>query len=51
MKTLKYILIAILLGINFASCTPDDSVKENETLKTEVLSTNGENEEIEEDEG
>ena len=50
MKTLKYILIAILLGVNFASCTPDDSVKENEILKTEVLSTNGSDTEIEEDE-
>ncbi|WP_160111996.1 hypothetical protein [Aquimarina sp. AU58] len=49
MRTLKYILIAILLGVNFASCTPDDSVKENEILKTEVLSTDGENEVIEED--
>ncbi|MBG6130297.1 hypothetical protein IWQ47_001620 [Aquimarina sp. EL_43] len=50
MKTLKYILIAILLGVNFASCTPDDSVKENETLKTEVLSTDGDDEGIEDDE-
>jgi hypothetical protein len=46
MKTLKYILLAILLGVNLASCTPDDSVKESETLKTEVLSTTGEDEEI-----
>lgn len=51
MKTLKYILLAILLGVNFVSCTPDDSVKENETLQTEVLSTTGTNEGLEEDEG
>ncbi len=49
MRTLKYILIAILLGVNLTSCTPDDSVTENETLQTEVLSTDGENEVIEED--
>ncbi|WP_159099318.1 hypothetical protein [Aquimarina spinulae] len=49
MRTLKYILIAILLGVNFASCTPDDSVKENETLQTEVLSTTGDDEILEED--
>ncbi|PKV53166.1 hypothetical protein ATE84_5302 [Aquimarina sp. MAR_2010_214] len=48
MKTLKYILIAVLLGVNLASCTPDDSVKENETLQTEVLCTKGEDEVIEE---
>ncbi len=51
MRTLRYILLAILLGVNFVSCTPDDSVKENETLQTEVLSTKGDKEVIEEDEG
>lgn len=50
MKTLKYILLAILLGVNLASCTPDDSVKENEILKTEVLSTSGNDEVLEDDE-
>ncbi|WP_438425733.1 hypothetical protein [Aquimarina macrocephali] len=51
MRTLRYILLAILLGVNLVSCTPDDSVKENETLQTEVLSTSGNDEGIEEDEG
>ncbi len=41
MKTLKYILVAILLGVNLVSCTPDDSVQENETLHTEVSFTKG----------
>lgn len=50
MRTLKYILIAILLGVNLTSCTPDDSVTENETLKTEVLSTDGDDETLEGDE-
>lgn len=51
MRTLRYILLAILLGVNLVSCTPDDSVKENETLQTEVISTTGNDEVIEEDEG
>ncbi|WP_159025421.1 hypothetical protein [Aquimarina sp. Aq78] len=50
MKTLRYILLAILLGVNIVSCTPDDSVKENETLQTEVLSTSGDDEVLEDDE-
>ncbi|WP_282085036.1 hypothetical protein [Aquimarina algiphila] len=51
MKTLKHILlIALLLCVNLTSCTPDDSVTENEKLHTEVLNTTGEDEGLEEDE-
>ncbi|WP_161634378.1 hypothetical protein [Aquimarina pacifica] len=49
MKNLKYIALAILLGINLVSCTPDDSVQENETLHTEVSFTKGEDQILEED--
>ncbi len=37
MKTLKYTILAFLLGINFVSCTPDNIGIEDETL--EVLET------------
>ncbi len=51
MKTLKHILlIALLLCVNLTSCTPDDSVTENEKLHTEVLNTDGEDEVLEDDE-
>ncbi|WP_158250460.1 MULTISPECIES: hypothetical protein [Aquimarina] len=51
MKTLRYLLVlTILLCINLTSCSPDDSVTENETLHTEVLGTDGDNEKIGEDE-
>ncbi|WP_103072116.1 hypothetical protein [Aquimarina sediminis] len=49
MKNLKFIFVlALLLCANLISCTPDDSVAENETLHTEVLCTNGNNGEIDE---
>ncbi|QKX04040.1 hypothetical protein HN014_03675 [Aquimarina sp. TRL1] len=42
MKTLKFVfLIVVLTCMNLIACTPDDSVQENETLHTEVLSTKG----------
>ncbi len=42
MKTLKYILLLTLfLCVNLTSCTPDDSVSENEKLHTEVVATRG----------
>ena len=52
MKTLKYIILAILLGINIVSCTVDDSILENETIEvveTEELGTKGESELTDED--
>ena len=50
MKTLKYILVlAVLLCANLTSCTPDDSVTENEVLHTEVLATKGGQGELEDD--
>ncbi len=50
MKTLKHILlIALLLCVNLTSCTPDDSVTENEKLHTEVVSTKGDKDVLEED--
>ncbi|WP_160114005.1 MULTISPECIES: hypothetical protein [Aquimarina] len=50
MKTLKHILlIALLLCVNLTSCTPDDSVTENEKLHTEVLSTKGDQDVLEDD--
>lgn len=42
MKTLKYIFVVVLLlCTTLTSCTPDDSVRENEILHTEVLVTKG----------
>lgn len=50
MKTLKYILVlAVLLCANLTSCTPDDSVTENEVLHTEVVATKGEKEVVDDD--
>ncbi|MDY8134661.1 hypothetical protein [Aquimarina sp. 2201CG5-10] len=52
MKNLKYLLVlALLLCANLTSCTPDDSVQENETLHTEVLFSDGEDGDLDEDEG
>ncbi|MFC5048427.1 hypothetical protein ACFSTE_13805 [Aquimarina hainanensis] len=52
MKTLKFVfLIVVLTCMNLIACTPDDSVQENETLHTEVLSTTGLNDGYEDDEG
>lgn len=51
MKTLFYILIAFVIGTTFTSCTTD-SLTETEELYTNVLATEGEVGEIEEeDEG
>lgn len=47
MKTLKYIFVVVLLFCTtFTSCTPDDSVHENEILHTEVLGTRGSDKEL-----
>ena len=52
MKTLKFVfLIVVLTCMNLIACTPDDSVQENETLHTEVLSTKGAEDSLEGDEG
>ncbi len=51
MKTIFYILIALFMGTNFTSCTTD-SLAETEELHTNVVATEGEDGEIEdEDEG
>ena len=53
MKTLKYIILAILLGINLVSCTVDDSILENETIEvveTEELEANNKEIELDDDE-
>lgn len=50
MKTLRHILVlALLLCANLTSCTPDDSVTENESLHTEVLCSRGSQDLLEED--
>ena len=47
MRTLKYIFVVVLLlCTTLTSCTPDDSVHENEILHTEVLGTKGGVEEL-----
>ncbi len=47
MKTLKYILVALLLSINFVSCTPDPI--EDYDINTEVISSRGDDIEKNED--
>ena len=52
MKTLRYILLAILLGLNLVACTPDDPVQELqeiETLETEVMGNKGDKGNVEEE--
>lgn len=51
MKTIFYIMIALFMGANFTSCSIDN-LEETEELHTDVLATEGEDPEIEdEDEG
>ncbi|WP_281988265.1 hypothetical protein [Aquimarina aggregata] len=56
MKTLKYVLLAVLLGINLISCeapplNEEVGIEEVEILDTDVFGTKGSDQELEEDEG